>query len=215
MPLAPSPSLVLYSVHLIPCLCLLPCTLCPHHSSASLLHSSSIPLSSSSSLLVFLLPLWLGVPVCLYVTSVKLSGSQAKVNSPAPGSGVMGAEMFFLRNQGTPGGFWLGPGRGQGGEDDPLSCPPKERTLTSLSFFLFQSWSSAFCHFPPHRSVCGSLILHLSAFCVGICVHSPSAASASHIYSHSSSLLYTLSFTVFSPKHSSAGTKKICTCVYL
>lgn len=94
----------------------------------------------------------------------------------------MGAEMFFLRNQGTPGGFWLGPGRGQGGEDDPLSCPPKERTLTSLSFFLFQSWSSAFCHFPPHRSVCGSLILHLSAFCVGICVHTALQQHLLHTY---------------------------------
>ncbi|KAF3834857.1 hypothetical protein F7725_027415 [Dissostichus mawsoni] len=61
-----------------------------------------------------------------------LSGSQAKVNSPALGSGVMGAEMFFLRNPGTPGGFWLGPGRGWG-EDDPLSCPPQEHTPAGVT----------------------------------------------------------------------------------
>lgn len=62
--------------------------------------------------------------MCLYVTSVKLSGSRAKVNSPALGSGVMEAEMFFLRNPGTPVGFWLGPGRGQGERQSPRLPPP-------------------------------------------------------------------------------------------
>lgn len=72
--------------------------------------------------------------MCLYVTSVKLSGSRAKVNSPALGSGVMGAEMFFLRNPGTPVGFWLGPGRGQGERQSP-QLPPT-RTHTSRTLFM-------------------------------------------------------------------------------
>lgn len=72
--------------------------------------------------------------MCLYVTSVKLSGSRAKVNSPALGSGVMGAEMFFLRNPGTPEGFWLGPRRGRRGKTIPSVAPHKN---THQPFFFF------------------------------------------------------------------------------
>lgn len=64
--------------------------------------------------------LWVRVPVCLYVTSVKLSGGQAKVNSPALGSGVTEAEMFSSGTQGPP----KASGWSQGWADRGRWSPP-------------------------------------------------------------------------------------------
>lgn len=139
---------------------------CPRHSSSSLLHFSSLLLSPLPMLLLPL-PLWLRVPVCLYVTSVKLSGSQAKVNSPALGSGVTGSQDVFPQEPRDPWRLRAGAREGPGGEDDPLSCPPQEQRL--LYFFL----SISIFSFPllSCSSTSSSSFWLFHSFSLCICVH--------------------------------------------
>lgn len=115
-------------------------------------------------MLLLPLPLWLRVPVCLYVTSVKLSGSQAKVNSPALGSGVTGSRDVFPQEPRDPWRLQAGAREGLRGEDDPLSCPPQEHWLVSLFSSLSTSCPFPFYLVPPHHlHLYGSFIRSLSA----------------------------------------------------
>lgn len=144
--------------------------------------------------------------MCLYVTSVKLSGSQAKVNSPALGSGVMGAKMFFLRNPGTPGGFWLGPVRSRGGKTIPSVAPHKNTHWpVSLLYSLSLDLHLLFCPFVSLLLIVPSLWFFPFPH---LCTQNSSTASLSHIYSDSS----VRSHTFFLPKSFQCWHKEICMC---
>lgn len=88
--------------------------------------------------------LWVRVPMCLYVTSVKLSGGQAKVNSPALGSGVTEAEMFSSGTQGPPKASGWSQGWADRGRRSP-PLPPHKNTQYSGAFFFFFSVIFFFC----------------------------------------------------------------------
>lgn len=76
--------------------------------------------------------------MCLYVTSVKLSDSWAKVNSPALGQGWWRPRCFPQEPR-DPRRLLAGARGGLREEDDPLSCPPEEHTSAGLSFFFLLS----------------------------------------------------------------------------
>lgn len=153
------------------------------------------------------------VPVCNISKAVRQPG-QGK--QPSTGFRGDGGRDVFPQEPRDPWRLLAGAREGpRGGRWSP-KLPPKRTHTNQFIFFslpvvifcLLSLSSSSLCLWFSHSA-------SLCVLCWHLCTHSPSAASASHIYSHSSSLLYTLSFTVFSPKHSSAGTKKTCTCVYL
>lgn len=110
------------------------------------------------------LPPWLWVPVCLYVTSVKLSGGQAKVNSPAPGSGVMGGRDVFPQEPRDPLRLLAGAREGLQGKMIPKVAPHKNthcpvHLFTSLDLLFHVSFPSSriivvFCFSCPSASVC-------------------------------------------------------------
>lgn len=100
--------------------------------SSSLLHSSSIPLSSCSPCAPAPFPsLTQGpcVPVCNISKAVRRPG-QGK--QPSAGFRGDGGRDVFPQEPRDPRRLLAGAREGPRGEDDPLSCPPQEHTPASL-----------------------------------------------------------------------------------
>lgn len=130
--------------------------------------------------------------MCLYVTSVKLSGSRAKVNSPALGSGVMGGRDVFPQEPRDPRRLLAGAREGQRGKTIP-SVAPHKNTHQLVSFFSFFS-ISIFSLLPFVSLLLATRSLWFFLF-LYLCTQTFNIISLTHVQSFTTTFMYSYTYT--------------------